>query len=49
MTQPDENYEPKENKPIKEKNETEAEKTKRMEVAQRRKQIEEQIKVDQGN
>ena len=48
LTQPDEEYESKENKPLKEKNESEAEKQQRMEIIEKRKEIEQKINIDQG-
>ena len=47
LTQPDEDYEPKENKPLKEKNESEAEKQQRMEIIEKRKEIEQKININQ--
>ena len=47
LTQPDEEYEPKENKPLKEKNESEAEKQQRMEIIEKRKEIEQKININQ--
>ena len=48
LTQPDETYEVKENKPIAKKNESEPEKKKRLEVIEKRKEIEQKIKINQG-
>jgi len=47
LTQPDETYEVKENKPIAKKNESEPEKKKRLEVIEKRKEIEQKIKINQ--
>jgi len=47
LTQPDENYESKEKKALKEKTESEADLKKREETAEKRKEIEAKLKVDQ--
>ena len=48
LTQPDENYESKEKKPLKEKPESETDAKKRQETAEKRKEIESKLNVDQG-
>jgi len=47
LTQPDENYESKEKKPLKEKPESETDAKKRQETAEKRKEIESKLNVDQ--
>ena len=49
LTQPDENYESKEKKPLKEKPESETDAKKRQETAEKRKEIESKLNVEQGN
>merc|ERR1711937_114572 len=47
LTQPDENYESKEKKPLKDKPESESDAKKRQETAEKRKEIESKLNVDQ--